>query len=294
MIVTSLLLAGAAAVPAPVTPTATAWRQIVAYSPSSSHQGGVSVWTADDAVIKAQAGRERGKKSVEEVWVNHGSARVAGQAFTVQRNTYDCDAGTVERGPISAYSYERDLLVTAARPSDPEPLIAHSAENEIHRAVCTSNVIAWKRRPAIGVAGVLQAGPPQPAPADPVQELQTDLDADGKTDRLSVHMRPHSYRLDVEVVLAKQANRPFTLFAVKQPPTGPLVYAKLRSVAPNAYVYACERVENQDAKPCRAGEANALRGAVEVVTPGQPSLLIWMADDAPRIVRLPELPGNAG
>ncbi|HEY6917497.1 MAG TPA: hypothetical protein VI381_07645, partial [Allosphingosinicella sp.] len=73
-----------------------------------------------------------------------------------------------------------------------------------------------------------------------------------------------------------------------QPAKGPLVYSKLRPAAPNRYVFACDRVEDRDAAPCKGGIAGVNRRAVEVVTPGQPSLLLWIPDAEPRIVRLPE------
>ncbi|QIL02437.1 hypothetical protein G7078_06290 [Sphingomonas sinipercae] len=124
------------------------------------------------------------------------------------------------------------------------------------------------------------------APPEPQTEISLDLDNDGSMDRASVHMRPHSMRLDVEIVLGKQTNRTINLIALQQPPNGPLVYAKLRPVAPGRYTYECKVSSNHDTQPCRAGVVETSTDSIEVVTPDQPNLLIWLEDGKPQVARL--------
>jgi len=268
------------------------WRQMIRYQPSPGRDGGASLWINEDAIIADGALRETGRKQVRELWVNHGAGRVAGQAITMQLNSYDCGPkGGLTRGPVAAFTEDLRQLAFVDRTSEVEPVLPHSAEIDIARVVCTSNALAMRGRAASTLAEVLADEARPSAPVEPSQSLSADLDADGKPERLSVHMRPHSMRLDVEVAFGTDGKPPANLIAVAQPPTGPLVQAGLRKAAPNADLYACERVENRDATPCRTGEARAYRGAVEVVTPGQPSLLIWIEDGVPRIVRLPDAAG---
>lgn len=134
----------------------------------------------------------------------------------------------------------------------------------------------------VSAAQVMAAAP------EPQTQIRLDLDGDGMVDRASAHMRPHSMRLDVEIVLAKQTNRTIDVLAVQQPPTGPLVYAKLRPAPAGRFNYACKRVENRDAEPCLAGAVETSVNAIEVITPGQPDLLIWLEDGKPQVVRLAE------
>ncbi|TFI59349.1 hypothetical protein E2493_05800 [Sphingomonas parva] len=268
--------------------TTAGWRQMIRYEPRTDREAGASLWINEEAIIGDGAPRETGRKPVRELWINHGAARVAGQAITLQLNTYNCGSeGGMRRGPTAAFTEDLRQLAFVDRIGEVEPVLPHSAEIDIARVLCTSNVLAKRGRTAATVAEVIAAEAPQPAATEPAQSLAADLDADGKAERLSVHMRPHSMRLDVEIVFGAEGKAPVNLIAVEQPPSGPLVEAKLRAAAPNAYLYACEREENRDAAPCAPGEAKAFRGGVEIVTPGQPSLLLWIDDGRPRIVRLP-------
>jgi hypothetical protein len=128
--------------------------------------------------------------------------------------------------------------------------------------------------------------------------IRADLDGDGRDDMASVHMVPHSMRFDVEIVLAKQPTRPINVIAVEQPPTGPLVYAKLRKALPGRYAFACTRIDNRDSAPCEPGLLQSLNAGVEVITPGQSNLLIIVQGTSARTVRLQDpsasKPGSAG
>ena len=130
-----------------------------------------------------------------------------------------------------------------------------------------------------------EAPPVSPA-IMPSQSVRADLDGDGQEDRASAYMRPHTMRLDVEIVLAKQANRTINVMAYRQPPTGELVYAQLRPLAPGRYAYACERNENLDVASCKPGFVHAANGGIEVTAGGLPRLLIWIDGGAARTVRL--------
>ena len=272
------------------------WRQLIDYTPmpgptpQPDAPSGVSLWINESAILAEGEAPARAPREAFALWIYHGTARAGGQAYRIDRNVYHCGDGDRVQLAHAAFTLSGQFIAAVSGSGERIALIPHSAESEIGRAVCRDGTIARRGATADSVSEAAQADWIGPEPPEPAQELQADLDADGKPEILRAYMRPHSMRIDVELITGRDQTRPFNIIAVEQPPTGPLVESKLRYVSPNLFLYACERQENRDVEPCRSGVANATRGAIEVVTPGQPPLLIWLPDREPRIVRLPEIP----
>ena len=122
--------------------------------------------------------------------------------------------------------------------------------------------------------------------AEPVTELQWDVDYDGQADIIRIHMRPHSMRHDVEFILAKDPTRPITVITAEQPPTGPLVQRGIRPLERDRYLTACAMDQGADVQPCEAAWPLVQRG-VEVVAEGRPTILVWLVSGEPHVARLP-------
>lgn len=269
------------------------WRQIIRYTPSEGRGGGISLWINEAAIVPEGAPapfRRREARETYELWINHGNKWLPGQRYRIERNRYNCGESDMIRVVQAAFNQDGARTATVVGSGERIPLIPHSAEHAVGRAVCDAGTVARRGAQAPSLAEALDADPPGPAPAPAAETLSVDLDGDGAPERLDAQMRPHSMRIDVEIVPSRAPNRPLNVIAVAQLPTGPLAESKLRYIPPNTYFYACERVENRDVEPCQPGLANVRLGGVEVVTPGQPSLLLWLEGAEPKIVRLPPAP----
>ena len=307
-VVAALGLVFAAPVPAQQTETAETiaepefetpagpWRQLIDYRPMPQdarrpeRENGVSLWINEAAILPEGQARATASREAFALWIYHGTARAGGQAYRIDRSLYRCGEGDMSNLAHAAFTLSGQFIIAVPGSGERIPPIPHSAENEIYRAVCSDGTIARRGAAADSVAEAAQADWIGPEGPEPASELRADLDADGLPEILRAQMRPHSMRIDVELITGRDPTRPFNIIAVEQPPTGPLVESRLRYVSPNLFVYGCERQENRDVEPCRGGVAHATRGAIEVITPGQPPLLIWIPDREPRIVRFPEVP----
>ncbi|HET9428671.1 MAG TPA: PPC domain-containing protein [Allosphingosinicella sp.] len=272
------------------------WRQLIDYTPmphdarQPERENGISLWVNEAAILPEGTMRATTSREAFALWIFHGTARAGSQAYRIDRSLYRCGEGDMSNLAHAAYTLSGQFIAAVPGSGERIPPIPHSAENEIYRAVCSDGTSARRGAAADSVAEAAQADWIGPEGPEPASELRVDLDADGLPEILRAQMRPHSMRIDVELITGRNPTRPFNIIAVEQPPTGPLVESRLRYVTPNLFLYACERQENRDVEPCRGGVANATRGAIEVITPGQPSLLIWLPDREPRIVRFPEVP----
>lgn len=260
------------------------WRELIRFEPTAERRDGVSLWLTDSAVLPADASARRDVRAAQELWVVHG-ATVGGQAFTIISKRYDCDRGDIFTDAVSTYARDGRLLATVGARSEPDYPQTHSAEFEAYRAVCMSS-----QRAARGdrVASTLEAVQRVTGQSDPAAAgaMQMDLDYDGLPDTVSLAMRPHSLRHDLEIVLGARANRTLNIVVAQQPSRGPIVQRALRPVERDRYVTACRVVDGRDVDPCRTDYPLVQRG-VEIVADGQPSYLVWLEAGEPQVVRLP-------
>lgn len=268
----------------PTAPTEGPWRQIIRFQPTAERPDGISLWVSEGALLALDAPATRDVREVKELWVSHG-AITGGQAVTVKTNRYDCADGSIYTDRIEVFARDGRLLGDAGPMAEPGYTQTHSAEAEVERALCTHSRLARQGAVAATLAeAAAQAGPEREI--DPVRELQFDVDYDGQPDTVRIDMRPHSMRHDVEFVLAKQANRTINVVTAEQPPTGPLVHRLIRPLERDRYLIACRMQNGNDVAPCVPEYVLAQRG-VEVVTPGHPTIIVWLTMDEPSVARLP-------
>lgn len=260
------------------------WRQLIRFQPDETYQDGASLWINEGAVLPPEGPRSRETRRARELWVVHG-ATVGDQAYVIKTNRFDCAEGLIYTDRVAAYDRAGRLLGEGIQSGEPSYPQTHSAEAESYHAVCSGSRIAEAGALAETTSeAVALAGPGREVQTS--TELRHDVDYDEQDDTIRIAMRPHSMRHDVEIVLAKQANRPINIIAAEQPPTGPLVQRRIRPLERDRYLIACEMKDGRDVAPCRPDYVLVQRG-VEVVTPGQPTILVWLAMGEPHVARLP-------
>lgn len=268
----------------PTAPTSGPWRQIIRFQPSAEYPDGSSLWISESALLASDAPATRETRPVRELWVSEGAV-TGGQAYVLKSNRYDCAEGSIFTDKVEVFARDGRLLGATGPAAEPSYSQTHSAEAEIERALCTHSRLARQGAVVATIAdAVAQAGPEREVEA--VQTLQFDVDYDGQPDTVSIAMRPHSMRHDVEFVLAKQANRTINVVTAEQPPTGPLVQRLIRPLERDRYLIACRMEEGRDVTPCVPDYPLAQRG-VEVVTPGHPTIIVWLTQGQPHVARLP-------
>lgn len=280
----ALALAAAASEAPPTAQTEGPWRQIIRFEPTAERPDGISLWVSEGAILPPDAPGTREVRAVKELWVSHG-AITGGQAFVVKTNRYDCAEGAIHTDRIEVFARDGRLLGDAGPVAEPGYTQTHSAEAEVERALCTHSRLARQGAVAATVADAVAQGGPERV-VEPVQTLQYDVDYDGQDDTVRIEMRPHSMRHDVEFVLAKQANRAINVVTAEQPATGPLVQRLIRPLERDRYLIACRMNEGRDVAPCVPDYVLAQRG-VEIVTPGQPTIIVWLTMGEPSVARLP-------
>ncbi|RZJ16877.1 MAG: hypothetical protein EON91_11455 [Brevundimonas sp.] len=277
-------LTAAASEAAPTITTEGPWRQLIRFEPTLHRPDGISLWISEGAVLPPDGPATRNVRAVKELWVAHG-AITGGQAFVVRTNRYDCGGGAIHTDRIEVFGRDGRLLGDAGPVAEPEYIQTHSAEAEVERAVCTGSRIAARGAVAPTLTdAVARMGAEREVEAG--QTLHFDVDYDGQPDTVSIAMRPHSMRHDVEFVLASQANRTINVVTAEQPATGPLVQRLIRPLERDRYLIACRMSEGRDVTPCVSDYPLVQRG-VEVVTPGQPTVIVWLAEGEPHVARLP-------
>lgn len=280
----ALALTAAASDTPPTAPTEGPWRQIIRFESTPQRPDGISLWISEGAVLPPDGPPIRDVRAVTELWVSHGAV-TGGQAYVVKTNRYDCGEGVIHTDQVEAFGHDDRLLGVAGPMGEPGYVQTHSAEAEVERAVCNGSHTAARGAMAPTLAqAVAQGGPEREVEA--VQTLQYDVDYDGQPDTVRIAMRPHSMRHDVEFVLASQANREINVVTAHQPPTGPLVQRMIRPLERDRYLIACRMEEGRDVTPCVPDYPLAQRG-VEVVTPGHPTIIVWLTQGQPHVARLP-------
>jgi len=283
MVVWLAALALVAVTPGTPTPDGP-WRQLIRFEPTAEHSDGTSVWIAEDAVLPLDGPSSRDLRTVSELWVAHGAV-VGGQAYVVKTNRYDCGQGSIHSDRMEAFARDGRLLGAAGPTPEPGYIQTHSAEAEVERAVCSGSRIAARGATAATVAeAVALAGPERVV--EPASVARLDFDYDGQEDVVRIDMRPHSMRHDVEFIAAVPGNREINVVTAHQPPTGPLVQRLIRPLDRDRYLIACWMGDGGDVAPCVPEYVLAQRG-VEVVTPGQPTIIVWLTQGEPHVARLP-------
>jgi hypothetical protein len=164
--------------------------------------------------------------------------------------------------------------------------IPHSAESLISDAVCRGSPYLYDKPVVATLAEATAGAASSEGLGTPADAVRWDVDYDGQDDIVSIAMRPHSYRHDVEFVLAKTPNRSLNVVTAEQRPTGPLLERRIRPLERDRYLTACDMDQGEDVAPCVARYPLVQRG-VEVVTEGQPTILVWLVNGEPRVARLP-------
>lgn len=280
----ALALTAVASETPPTTTTEGPWRQLIRFAPSAERPDGISLWISEGAVLPPDGPSTRDIRAVKELWVAHGTL-TGGQAYVVKSNRYDCSGGVIHTDRIETFGRDGRLLGDAGPVADPDYIQTHSAEAEVERAVCTGSRIAARGAVATTLADAIAEGGPE-REVELAPSLQYDVDYDGQPDTVSIAMRPHSMRHDVEFVLASQANRTINVITAEQPATGPLVQRLIRPLERDRYLIACRMNEGRDVAPCVPEYVLAQRG-VEVVAPGQPTIIVWLTMGEPSVARLP-------
>ena len=176
------------------------WRQLIDYTPMPSATpqadapSGVSLWINESAILAEGEAPARGPREAFALWIYHGAARAGGQAYRIDRNVYHCGDGDRVQLAHAAFTLSGQFIAAVSGSGERIALIPHSAESEIGRAVCRDGTIARRGATADSVSEAAQADWIGPEPPEPAQELQADLDADGKPEILRAYMRPHSMR----------------------------------------------------------------------------------------------------
>lgn len=260
------------------------WRQLIDFVATEDARNGVSLWVANDAVLAPESPARRDVSQVEELWVAEGRT-VGGQAYTIIRRRYECGESAMFVEDVAAFTRTGRLLASTGPSPEPDYPQSHSAEAEAFDAVCTGSRRAARGR-VIDTTAEAVADSREDLLPEPTAQVSLDLDYDGAPDTVRIAMRPHGHRHDVEIVLAKAPNRTMNVVAVEQPATGPLVERGLRPVERDRYVTACRMTDGRDEPPCRA-EYRLVQQGVEIVAPGQSSVLVWLEAGEPKVARLP-------
>ncbi|WP_106639699.1 hypothetical protein [Allosphingosinicella vermicomposti] len=106
-------------------------------------------------------------------------------------------------------------------------------------------------------------------------QVRGDFDGDGADDVARINVVPHSYRHDIDIVLAKAANRSVHIVAAHQPDKGALIHRGIRLLQPGRYAIACARADGRDTPECVKGIADVAMPGIEVFAPGGTRHLIW-------------------
>ena len=260
------------------------WRRLIHFEPTAQSPDGVSLWVSEDAVLPPDGPSTREVRTVKELWVAQGAV-VGGQAYVVKSNRYDCGEGSIHTDRVEAFARDGRLLGAAGPAADPDYIQTHSAEAEVERAVCSGSRIAARGAVAETVADAAALAGPERA-VEPAMTARLDFDYDGREDVVRIDMRPHSMRHDVEFIAAVPGNRGINVVTAHQPPTGPLVQRLIRPLERDNYLIACRMEEGRDVLPCTPDYVLAQRG-VEVVTPNQPTIIVWLTEGEPHVARLP-------
>lgn len=265
-------------------PTEGPWRQLIRFEPTAERPDGISLWISEGAVLPPEGPATRDPREVKELWITHGAV-VGDQAYVVKTNRYDCGEGAIHVDQVEAFTRDGRLLGVAGPAAEPGYIQTHSAEAEVERAVCTGSRIAARGATAATVSdAVALAGPERIV--EPAMTARLDFDYDGREDVVRIDMRPHSMRHDVEFIAADPGNRGINVVTAHQPATGPLVQRLIRPLERDNYLIACRMEEGRDVLPCTPDYVLVQRG-VEVVTPDQPTILVWLTEGEPHVARLP-------
>ena len=278
----SVLAALALLVPAP-DPQDGPWRQLINFVPTAEQPDGTSLFLLEADMLPQGSPARREERPVRYLWVNHGAV-VGDQAVTLVTGTTDCD-GEIRMQQVQVFDAEGRMLGEATI-DEVVHAIPHSAESLISDAVCRGSPYLYDK-PVIATRAEATAGAGSSAALSaPADAVRWDVDYDGQDDIVSIAMRPHSYRHDVEFVLAKTPNRSLNVITADQLPTGPLAERRIRPLERDRYLTACDMNEGADVAPCVARYPLVQRG-VEVVTEGQPPILVWLVNGEPHVARLP-------
>ncbi|MFW2342025.1 hypothetical protein [Brevundimonas sp.] len=278
----SVLAALALLVPAPE-PQDGPWRQLIDFTPTAEQPDGASLFLLEADMLPQGSPARRDARPVRYLWVNHGAV-IGDQAVTLVTGTTDCD-GEIRMQQVQVFTAAGRMLGEATV-DEAVYAIPHSAESLISDAVCTGSPYLYDK-PVVATLAEATAGAASSAGlGTPADAVRWDVDYDGQDDIVSIAMRPHSYRHDVEFVLAKTPNRSLNVVTAEQRPTGPLLERRIRPLERDRYLTACDMDEGEDVAPCVARYPLVQRG-VEVVTEGQPTILVWLVNGEPRVARLP-------
>jgi hypothetical protein len=278
----SVLAALALLVPAP-DPQDGPWRQLIDFVPTAERPDGTSLFLLEADMLPQGSPARRTPHSVRYLWVNHGAV-VGDQAVTLVTGTTDCD-GQIRMQQVQVFDAAGRMLGQASV-DEAVYAIPHSAESLISDAVCRGSPYLYDKPVVATRAEATAPAGSSAALPEPADAVRWDVDCDGQDDFVSIAMRPHSYRHDVEFVLAKTPNRSLNVITANQLATGPLAERRIRPLQRDRYLTACDMVEGRDVEPCVARYPLVQRG-VEVVTEGQPTILVWLVSGEPHVARLP-------
>jgi hypothetical protein len=260
------------------------WRQLIHFQATAGRPDGASLWITEASVLATGSAVPGDVRTAEELWVVHG-ATVGDQAYTILSKRYDCGRGEIFTDAVEVFARDGRRLGEAGPQPEPGYPQVHSAEAEAFDAVCSTSRRAVRGALVSTTAAAVEvAGPGRVI--EPVESLSLDMDHDGEADTVRVALRPHSFRHDVEIVLASQANRTINVVLAEQPAAGPIVARGLRPVERDRYLIACNMADGRDVEPCDV-EYPLMQGGVEVAAPGQPSFLVWLDGNQARVARLP-------
>ena len=260
------------------------WRQLIRFEATAERPDGISLWVSEGAVLPPDGPSTRDMREVKELWISHGAV-VGGQAYVVKTNRYDCDQGAIHVDQVEAFTRDGRLLGVAGPVAEPGYIQTHSAEAEVERAVCTGSRIAARGATAATVSDAAALAGPERV-VEPAMTARLDFDYDGREDVVRIDMRPHSMRHDVEFIAADPGNRGINVVTAHQPAAGPLVQRLIRPLERDNYLIACRMEEGRDVLPCTPDYVLAQQG-VEVVTPDQPTIIVWLTEGEPHVARLP-------
>ena len=258
------------------------WRQLIDFKPTAEFSDGTSLFLLESDMLPQGAPHSRDVRRARQLWVNHGVV-VGDQAWAAIDSEIDCAGGMTVR-TVRVYD-SRGRLLGEARPDEETHPVPHSAEHLVFDAVCIGSPYLYRKPVVASVAEATEDAGARESPGL-FDELQWDVDYDGRPDIIRIHMRPHSMRHDVEFILAKDPTRPVNVIAADQPAAGPLVERRIRPLERDRYLIACAKFEGRDVQACEPGYPLVQRG-VEVVTEGRPTILVWLVSGEPHVARLP-------
>ena len=277
-----LLAALALLVPAP-DPQDGPWRQLIDFVPTAERPDGTSLFLLEADMLPEGSPRRQTDHPVRYLWVNHGAV-VGEQAVTLITGTTDCD-GSILMQTVQVFDASGQRLGEASVEEIVHG-IPHSAEGLITDAVCLGSPYLYDKPMVATLAEATAGAGSGTGRSGPGDAVRWDVDYDGQDDTILIAMRPHSYRHDVEFILAKTPNRSLNVVTAEQPPTGPLLERRIRPLERDRYLTACDMVEGRDVEPCVARYPLVQRG-LEVVTEGHPTILVWLVSGEPHVARLP-------